>query len=82
MTISRGLDSKNIIITEGKTLSIPRQARHRVGALDSECVTLEIVYGRFEENDIERIEDDDRAAIPAEAQGGGFLKLIYLHTGI
>ena len=34
-------------------------------ALDSECVILEISYGRFDENDIVRIEDDyQRAAAP------------------
>jgi mannose-6-phosphate isomerase-like protein (cupin superfamily) len=51
------LDGRNIVLTEGETLSIPRQARHRVGALDSECAILEIAYGRFKENDIVRIEE-------------------------
>jgi hypothetical protein len=37
--------------------------------LDSECVVLEIAYGRFEENDIVRIEDDyNRAAMPAKTR--------------
>lgn len=59
------LDDRTVILTEGETISIPRQARHRVAALDSECVILEIAYGRFDENDIVRIEDDyNRAAMP------------------
>lgn len=57
--------SWTVILTEGETVSIPKQARHRVAALDSECVILEISYGRFDENDIVRIEDDyQRAAAP------------------
>ncbi len=63
------LDGRNIVMTEGETLLIPRQARHRVGALDTECVILEIAYGRFEEGDIIRIEDDyNRATIPAKTK--------------
>jgi mannose-6-phosphate isomerase len=58
------LEGRTIILTEGETLTIPRQAKHRVGALDSDCVILEIAYGKFEENDIVRIEDDyQRAAM-------------------
>ena len=59
------LDGKNIVLTEGDTILIPKQARHRVGALASECVILEIAYVRFEENDIVRVEDDyNRVVIP------------------
>ena len=59
------LEGKEIILVEGETLTIPRQAKHRVGALDSDCVILEIAYGTFEESDIVRIEDDyQRAAAP------------------
>ena len=59
------LDGRTVILTEGETISIPKQARHRVAALDSDCVILEIAYGRFDENDIVRIEDDyHRAAAP------------------
>lgn len=36
-----------------------------MAALDRECVILEIAYGKFDENDIMRIEDDyQRAAGP------------------
>ena len=59
------LEGKTIILTEGETLTIPRQAKHRVGALDSDCTILEIAYGKFDEKDIVRIEDDyQRAAVP------------------
>jgi len=59
------LDGRNIVLTEGETVSIPKQARHRVTALDSDCVILEIAYGKFDEHDIVRIEDDyNRAGAP------------------
>jgi mannose-6-phosphate isomerase len=59
------LDGKTIILGEGETITIPRQARHRISALESECVILEIAYGRFDENDIVRLEDDyQRAVMP------------------
>ena len=59
------IDEKTIILGEGETITIPRQARHRVLALESECIILEIAYGRFDENDIVRIEDDyQRVSIP------------------
>ena len=52
------LDGKATILAEGDTIVIPRQARHRVGALDGDCTILEIAYGKFDEDDIVRIEDD------------------------
>jgi mannose-6-phosphate isomerase-like protein (cupin superfamily) len=59
------LDGRSAILTEGETISIPKKAKHRISALDSECVILEIAYGKFEENDIVRVEDDyNRAGIP------------------
>jgi mannose-6-phosphate isomerase len=61
------LDGMTMILTEGETLTIPRQAKHRVGALDSGCTILEIAYGKFDENDIVRLEDDyKRTGIPAK----------------
>ncbi|AFU59892.1 putative mannose-1-phosphate guanylyltransferase/mannose-6-phosphate isomerase [Candidatus Nitrososphaera gargensis Ga9.2] len=63
------LNDRNTVLKEGETISIPKQARHRVSALDSECVILEIAYGKFDENDIVRIEDDyNRAAMPAKTR--------------
>lgn len=59
------LDGGTVILTKGETISIPRQARHRVAAFDRECVILEIAFGRFDENDIVPIEDNyNRAAMP------------------
>lgn len=52
------LDGRTVILTEGETISIPKKTKHRASALDSECVILEIAYGKFEENDIVRLEDD------------------------
>ena len=52
------IDKKTIVLKEGETTTIPRQAKHRVLALESDCIILEIAYGRFDENDIVRLEDD------------------------
>ena len=62
------LDGKSVVLTEGETISIPKQAKHRVAALDSDCVILEIAYGRFEEGDIVRIEDDYQRAAASERE--------------
>ena len=68
-TVTVELDGKNMILTEGETIAIPRQAKHRVGALDEGSIILEIAYGKFDENDIVRIEDDyQRAEPPAKAK--------------
>lgn len=59
------LDKRTLILNEGDSIDIPRQARHRISALDEGCTILEIAYGKFKENDIVRIEDDyQRAAMP------------------
>jgi mannose-6-phosphate isomerase len=59
------LDEKRIVLEEGGTITIPRQVKHRVLALESECIILEISYGRFDENDIVRLEDDyQRVTMP------------------
>jgi mannose-1-phosphate guanylyltransferase len=52
------LDKKHLTIKEGEVIVIPKNAKHRVKALAGECVILEISYGRFDENDIVRLEDD------------------------
>jgi mannose-6-phosphate isomerase len=52
------LDKKHLTIKEGEVIVIPKNTKHRVKALASECVILEISYGRFDENDIVRLEDD------------------------
>lgn len=59
------IDGKNVTLQEGETITIPRQAKHRVLALETDCIILEIAYGKFDENDIVRLEDDyDRVTIP------------------
>ena len=59
------INEKRIVLGEGDTITIPRQAKHRVLALKSECIILEISYGRFDENDIVRLEDDyQRVTMP------------------
>jgi mannose-6-phosphate isomerase-like protein (cupin superfamily) len=59
------VDKKTIVLKEGETTTIPRQAKHRVLALESDCIILEIAYGRFDENDIVRLEDDyQRVTMP------------------
>lgn len=59
------IDEKRIVLGEGETITIPRHAKHRVLALESECIILEIAYGRFDENDIVRLEDDyQRVTMP------------------
>jgi hypothetical protein len=39
-------------------------AKHRVKAVGGQCIILEISYGRFNEDDIVRLEDDYRRTIP------------------
>jgi mannose-6-phosphate isomerase len=59
------INEKTIVLEEGETITIPRQAKHRVLALESDCIILEIAYGRFDENDIVRLEDDyQRVTMP------------------
>ena len=58
------LEGKTMVLAEGETVTIPRQAKHRVAALDRDCIILEIAYGRFEESDIVRIEDDYQRVAP------------------
>lgn len=59
------IDGKTVTLGEGGTITIPRQAKHRILALESDCIILEIAYGRFDENDIVRLEDDyHRVTVP------------------
>ncbi len=52
------LDGKIIEVKEEENIVIPKGVKHRVKALNNNCVILEISYGNFDENDIVRIEDD------------------------
>ena len=52
------LEGENYLLHEGDSLEIPRKAKHRLGALDRGCVVMEIAYGKFDELDIVRLDDD------------------------
>lgn len=53
------LDGEILELKEEENIVIPKGAKHRVKALNNNnCVILEISYGKFDENDIVRIEDD------------------------
>ncbi len=45
-------------VSKGDSVHIPLGAVHRVEGMDKEARFLEIAFGTFDENDIERIEDD------------------------
>lgn len=52
------IGSKKYTGNEGDEFQIPTKAKHRLSALDSDVLILEISYGKFDENDIVRVEDD------------------------
>lgn len=59
------LEDKLLNVKEGENVVIPKRAKHRVKALnDDECVILEISYGKFDEKDIVRLEDDYQRSSP------------------
>lgn len=43
---------------EGDEFEIPVKTNHRLAALEKDALVLEISYGRFDEDDIVRVEDD------------------------
>lgn len=51
------LNKRKIILSEGRSIKIPIKALHRIEGLE-DAVVLEIAYGKFDENDIVRVEDD------------------------
>jgi mannose-6-phosphate isomerase len=57
------LDDKFFILNEGENIVIPKNTKHRVNADKNQCIILEISYGRFDENDIVRLEDDYRRTV-------------------
>jgi mannose-1-phosphate guanylyltransferase len=57
------LEGRILILREGQSIVIQKRAKHRVKALNSNCIILEISYGRFDENDIVRLEDDYQRTI-------------------
>jgi mannose-1-phosphate guanylyltransferase len=52
------LNDQFLTLEEGEDIVIPKETKHRVYADKNQCVILEISYGRFDENDIVRLEDD------------------------
>ena len=52
------IGSKKFVGKEGDEFEIPTKAKHRLSALDSDILILEISYGKFDEDDIVRVEDD------------------------
>jgi mannose-6-phosphate isomerase len=59
------LEDKLLNVKEGENVVIPKRAKHRVKALnDDDCVILEISYGKFDEKDIVRLEDDYQRSSP------------------
>jgi mannose-6-phosphate isomerase len=52
------LEDKLLYVKEGENVVIPKRAKHRVKALNDGCIILEISYGKFDERDIVRLEDD------------------------
>ena len=61
------LEEKELILKESETIVIPIGAKHRVKALGGQCIILEISYGRFNEDDIVRVEDDYRRTISSRS---------------
>ncbi len=53
--ITIGDDKRNVLV--GDEMTVPPETEHRVEAGDKEVIILEIAFGEFDENDIERIED-------------------------
>jgi quercetin dioxygenase-like cupin family protein len=54
------LEGKMFTLMEGDTIVIPTGAKHRIKAIGEQCIILEISYGKFNEDDIVRLEDDYR----------------------
>ncbi len=51
------VDGRQELKKAGERAFIPVQARHRAVGLELDCRWLEISYGHFDENDIERFDD-------------------------
>ena len=51
------LDGRRMTLGRGEEVYIPLGAKHRVFGLDKPCRWLEIAFGDFDEDDIERLED-------------------------
>ncbi len=59
------LDGTRKMLRTGDSIFVPLRAKHRIEGIE-DSVVLEIAYGRFDENDIVRVDDDyGRAVRPA-----------------
>jgi mannose-6-phosphate isomerase len=63
------VDGRRSTVTVGQRVWVPRRSMHRMGnAGESSVRVLELAFGHFDEEDIERFEDDyARVAVPASA---------------
>ena len=52
------IGKKNFRAKKGDEFKIPRKTNHRIQALNNDVHVLEISFGKFDEKDITRIEDD------------------------
>ena len=50
-------DEKRVLQT-GETISVPQRAIHRITGVGTDAIILEISFGKFDESDIVRLEDD------------------------
>lgn len=51
------IGKKKMRVKKGDELIIPKRTLHRIKALNKEVNVLEVSFGKFQENDIIRIED-------------------------
>lgn len=57
--VSVQIDDRVITPKQDEEVFIPGGAKHRlIGAAEKTCRVLEVSFGEFDENDIERFEDD------------------------
>jgi mannose-6-phosphate isomerase len=59
------IDEEILVVKQGQTVVIPKNAKHRIKALRGNSIVLEISYGKFDENDIVRLEDDYQRESPS-----------------
>ncbi len=52
------IGNRDIIAKAGDSFTIPAKRLHRWGAMGKPVTLIEIAYGRFDEKDIVRVEDD------------------------
>ena len=75
------LEDKLLYVKEGENVVIPKRAKHRVKALNDDCIILEISYGKFDERDIVPLEDDyQRTQCPRHHEIMGGIYLQYLKS--